>query len=156
MGARSLSRNSAAHVAGRGHYEWAILSDVTAIQPLVDEVVALCRGAGFGGKHCRLNVPVALTEALSNAVMRGNRNESSRYVKVTARISSVELVVDVADEGYGFDHTRTCNGPQDSNWLEREDGRGLFLMRALMDEVEHKCAPPPQRGHTVRLVLRKI
>lgn len=130
-------------------------SDVSAIEPIVSEVVSLCRSAGFTGRHCRLNVPVALTEALANAIMRGNGNEQSRQVRIAARINTQELVVDVTDEGQGFDASTVCYGPDDSNWLEREDGRGLFLMRALMDDVQHHCEAPPSCGHTVRLVLRR-
>ena len=132
-----------------------MVSDVAAIDPVVSELVALCRAAGFNGKHCRLNVPVAVTEALANAVMRGNCNEKSRTVRVAAHIDTSELVVDVTVEGKGFDPLSVCFGPEDSNWLEREDGRGLFLMRSLMDEVHHRCEAPPATGHTVRLVLRR-
>jgi serine/threonine-protein kinase RsbW len=70
-------------------------------------------------------------------------------------IDATALVVDVTDEGQGFDPQSVCYGPEDSNWLDREDGRGLFLMRSLMDEVEHRCVKPPAHGHTVRLVLRR-
>lgn len=155
MAARRLRSEATARSTGRGQYEWAIASDVTQIDPVVAELVTLCRSAGFTGRHCRLNVPVAITEALANAVMRGNRNERSRTVRVAARIDARELIVDVTDEGQGFDPGAVCFGPDDSNWLDREDGRGLFLMRSLMDEVQHRCAAPPACGHTVRLVLRR-
>ena len=155
MASRRLRSDSTARTVGRGEYEWSIASDVASIDPVVSELVSLCRNAGFAGRQCRLNVPVAITEALSNAVMRGNCNEKSRCVRVTARINATGLVVDVTDEGKGFDPGAVCYGPDDYNWLEREDGRGLFLMRSLMDEVQYYCAAPPSSGHTVRLVLRR-
>jgi serine/threonine-protein kinase RsbW len=155
MAARRLRTDATARLVARGEYEWDIASDVAAIDSVVSELVSLCRNAGFTGRHCRLNVPVAVTEALANAVMRGNRNEKSRTVHVAAHIGQSELVVDVTDQGNGFDPLSVCFGPDDSNWLEREDGRGLFLMRSLMDEVHHRCEVPPSSGHTVRLVLRR-
>lgn len=155
MAARRLRTTASARYVGRGHYEWLVSSDVEAIEPIVSELVSICRMAGFTGKHCRLNVPVAVTEALSNAIVKGNRNERSRRVKVAARIDHVALVVEVTDEGRGFDPKAKYFGPDDENWLEREDGRGLFLMRTLMDNVEYVCEHPPACGHTVRLVLRR-
>lgn len=136
-------------------HEWAIASDVAEIDGIVAQVVAYSRAAGFDARQCRLNIPVALTEALSNAILCGNNSDSSRYVRVSMQLNGQELVLCVSDEGDGFDHTRNCNGPGDPDWLEREDGRGLFLMRSLMDEVQYMAAPPPRRGHTVRLLLRR-
>lgn len=130
-------------------------SDVEAIEPIVRELVSICRMAGFAGKHCRLNVPVAVTEALSNAIVKGNRSDGSRQVKVAARIDQSALIVEVTDEGSGFDPEAKYYSPDDANWLEREDGRGLFLMRTLMDDVEYLCEHPSTCGHTVRLVLRR-
>jgi serine/threonine-protein kinase RsbW len=155
MAARRLRSDASARVPAAGTYRWSIISDVLAIDPVVAELVTICRTAGFIGRHCRLNVPVAVTEALSNAVLNGNCSDVRRTVRVEARIDATSLTVEVTDEGCGFDEASTFYCPSDADWLEREDGRGLFLMRSLMDEVHYRCASPPSRGHTVRLVLRR-
>ncbi len=134
--------------------EWTIASDVQAITPIVDTVQALCVAAGFSGRQCGLNIPVAITEALSNAILRGNACELARRVHVVVLLDSHRLIVDVTDEGEGFDLDAAERSPAASDWLEREDGRGLFLMRSLMDEVESRRADA-QRGHTLRLVLHR-
>jgi serine/threonine-protein kinase RsbW len=74
-------------------------------------------------------------------------------VRVHACFDDRALVLEVHDEGVGFDLDARTNGPEDPNFLEREDGRGLFLMRALMDRVEQFALP--DRGNVVRLTLRR-
>ncbi len=64
-----------------------------------------------------------------------------------------ELVVEVHDEGPGFDLAGLTNRPGDPGFVEREDGRGLYLMQSLMDRVEQYAAP--DRGNVVRLTLRR-
>jgi anti-sigma regulatory factor (Ser/Thr protein kinase) len=64
-----------------------------------------------------------------------------------------ELVVEVHDEGAGFDLLGHINTPEDPGFVEREDGRGLFLMQSLMDRVEQFAGP--DRGNVVRLTLRR-
>lgn len=132
--------------------EWSIASDVHAISPVVETVQELCANAGFAPRLCRLNIPVAITEALSNAMMRGNGGLLEKRVTISVTLELSQLVVDVTDEGDGFALEAVQHSPSESDWLEREDGRGLFLMRSLMDRVENH-QPDGQRGHTLRLVL---
>lgn len=134
--------------------EWTIASDVQAITHIVETVQGMCVAAGFAASKCRLNIPVAVTEALSNAMLRGNEGVIERRVHVVVTLDAEKLAVDVTDEGTGFDLASIQHSPDESGWLEREDGRGLFLMRSLMDLVEsHR--PCEQRGHTLRLILRR-
>lgn len=134
--------------------QWALPSDVHEIEPVVREIVSLCRAAGFSDRQCGLNVPVAVTEALANAMLRGNRGEPGARVGLTVDISAAGLVVEVADQGAGFDLSAVEQSTAEADWFEREDGRGVFLMRALMDRVENACADGGA-GHRLRLVLHR-
>jgi serine/threonine-protein kinase RsbW len=129
-----------------------------AISRVIDGVVTLCAAAGFSARHCRFNIPIALTEALSNAIMRGNGNDISRTVNVRSCVEHTRegatLLVDVTDEGAGFDIATAGARPDSPDWLEREDGRGVFLMQSLMDRVECTRANGVP-GNTVRLVLHR-
>lgn len=153
MAARSPRRpvSTAALIERR---EWTIESDVQAIAPIVETVQTLCVAAGFSPRHCRLNIPVAITEALSNAILRGNASDVACRVHILVALEVGRLVVEVTDEGDGFDLEATRRSPADMDWLDREDGRGLFLMRALMDHVESRM-PDVRRGHTLRLILHR-
>jgi serine/threonine-protein kinase RsbW len=154
MGARSSSRAKGGAQMLIERREWSIESDVAAITPLVETVQALCVSAGFSQRQCRFNIPIAITEALSNAILRGNENDRSRHVRLVIALEPQRLVVEVTDEGNGFDLAGVQQSPDDADWFEREDGRGMFLMRSLMDVVE-SCLPEEQRGHTLRLILHR-
>ena len=126
-----------------------IPSDVQQIEEIVAQVVRRCRAHHFDGRQLSLNVPVALTEALSNAILRGNGDVAGRRVRVRADVDDRRLVLEVEDEGRGFDLAECTEDPTTPENLEREDGRGLFLMQALMDRVERFRGD----GNVVRLTL---
>lgn len=128
-----------------------IPSDVGYIERVVEIVRRQVAEMSFDTKHVMLNVPVALTEALSNAILRGNREDPEKRVHVRASVSAVQLVMEVKDEGRGFDIDRCTRDPTRPENVEREDGRGLFLMRSLMDSVERY----DQDGNVVRLTLNR-
>lgn len=126
-------------------------SDVQQIERVVAQVVHRCREHRFDGRQLSLNVPVALTEALSNAILRGNGDDAGKEVRVRAEVSELRLVVEVVDEGEGFDLEACTTDPTSPENLAREDGRGLFLMRSLMDRVEAFRGD----GNVVRLTLHR-
>ena len=136
MTAAGGSEDRARDSVGRVTFDRLIPSDVREIEPIVEQVTRECRGLALSARKCALNVPVALTEALSNAILRGNRGVREKHVRVRAMVSDSALVLEVADEGTGFDLDACTIDPTGPGNLEREDGRGLFLMRSLMDRVE--------------------
>lgn len=140
---------SSAHV--RVAIEVEIPSDVRYIGQVVALVTRQCQDFSFPSKVCSLNVPVALTEALSNAILRGNLENRDKHVRVRAVLDRERLVLEVADEGGGFD-LQTCTiDPTTPDNVVREDGRGLFLMQQLMDRVEQFASD----GNVVRLTLQR-
>jgi serine/threonine-protein kinase RsbW len=130
-----------------------IPSDVAEIPGVVDAVVEQCAAHRFSRQACTLNVRVALLEALANAVVKGNGEAPDKRVRVHAEVDDARLVVDVQDEGEPFDLDASASDPLTDDGLLREDGRGIFLMRRLMDGVERRPAVP--RGNVVRLTLRR-
>jgi serine/threonine-protein kinase RsbW len=131
--------------------ELDIPNDVRFIERVVERVQRECLDHHFAQRQVMLNVPVALTEALSNAILRGNSDDPSKTVHVRASVDDERLVIEVHDDGAGFD-IDACTVDVGIETLEREDGRGLFLMRKLMDRVECVNSQP---GNTVRLTLKR-
>ena len=127
-----------------------IPSDVQYIEKVVELVQRECALMRFGARQLMLNLAVALTEALSNAILRGNNDDPAKHVHVMARVDPGQLVIEVEDEGEGFDLELCTLDPTTPDNVEREDGRGLFLMRKLMDHVERFDGA---RGNTVRLIM---
>ena len=146
----SAEQRRGAHT--RVAFDRLIPSDVREIEPIVEQVTRECLGLALSARQCALNVPVALTEALSNAILRGNRGMREKHVRVRAVVSDSALVLEVADEGTGFDLDACTIDPTSPGNLEREDGRGLFLMRSLMDRVERYA---DDAHNVVRLTLNR-
>jgi serine/threonine-protein kinase RsbW len=137
--------------------EVEIPSDVAYIERVVDLVRHSCSELAFNSRQLALNVPVALSEALSNAILRGNHEDPEKRVRVRAKMDQSHLVLEIADEGVRFDLDADTRDATDPDNLEREDGRGLFLMRALMDRVERfDTAPGSSQGNIVRLTLARV
>ena len=78
---------------------------------------------------------VATTEAVNNGIIHGNKRDPAKKVKLTCRIERQVLLVRIDDEGPGVD-PKTLPDPLAAENLLRENGRGVFLMQSLMDDVE--------------------
>ena len=79
---------------------------------------------------------VSVSEAANNAIIHGNKLDGEKKVKLICEVSPRWLVVTVSDQGRGFDLKKIRNPLEEKN-LMRESGRGIFLMRTLMDKVEY-------------------
>ena len=131
--------------------EVEIPSDVRYIEHVVEVVARQCTQLAYNRRQTTLNVPVALTEALSNAILRGNREAAATHVQIRCDVDSDRLVMEVVDEGSGFDLAGCMEDPTRPENIVREDGRGLFLMARLMDSVERFS----NHGNVVRMTLRR-
>lgn len=118
-----------------------------AVAPTVDRVLAAAVAAGLSGEQ-RDNLAVAVAEALSNAAVHGNRLHPRHAVRVIVEVTPKEcVVVEVADFGPGFDSTQVGDPTHPARVL-MPGGRGIFLMRQLVDRVEYNEA-----GNRVRLTV---
>ena len=99
-------------------------------------------------------VGVAIRESVINAIKHGNRNDSSKRVFVefgTSMGDVPELSIRVRDQGEGFDPGQVAN-PLDPENLLKSSGRGIFLIRNFMDDVELRRAP--EGGMEIRMLKR--
>src|SRR5713226_5684819 len=125
-----------------------IPSEVRAISPLVDRLMRLIEGSHCvtGEEHA---VELALREALSNAVVHGNRLNAHKLVHVRCRCkvgNGISLIV--SDQSQGFDALSVPDSVGAEN-LEAEHGRGIRLMKFVMNEVSLQ-----QRGTEVHMCKR--
>lgn len=123
--------------------------DLAAIEGVVDHVVEHCAPARLDRRRLLFNFRVGLTEAISNAILYGNAGDPDRRVLLELRAVPGEVRVRVSDQGGGFD-PESVPDPRLPENLTLPDGRGVFLMRELMDEVRFNRA-----GNTVTLILRE-
>ena len=132
-------------------FDLQIPSDVEYIEGVVELATQRCRELKLSPEKCSLNVPVALSEALSNAILRGNDSTGGKHVRIRAIVSDDDVVFEIVDEGPGFDLEECTQDCTTEENLTKEVGRGLFLMRRLMDRVESFRS----EGNVVRLTLRR-
>src|SRR5260370_14288792 len=99
-----------------------------------DWVMAMIQEWNWVNGH-ESGVEIALREALTNAVLHGNHQDAEKKIQISCRIQfGGEVSIIVKDEGKGFDPSKVPDPTVIPN-LESEHGRGIYLMRALMDEV---------------------
>jgi serine/threonine-protein kinase RsbW len=80
------------------------------------------------------NVLVATMEATNNAIIHGNNSDPDKIVKIEMLLDKKELSVHIEDQGQGFDYS-TVPDPTAPENLEKINGRGIFLMERLSDEI---------------------
>ncbi len=116
------------------HVSLAMRSEIDAISPLVDGLMPLIKISRCVSGDER-NVEIALREALTNAVLHGNKHDIQKKVHISCCIHpGRELSIVVKDEGSGFDPSEVPNPTAIEN-IHCETGRGIFLMNAFMDDV---------------------
>ena len=122
----------------------ATLENLSKIESLIDRVcIELSVNPDLYG-----NVLIAVTEAFNNAVTHGSLSTETT-VKVDVLSSDEGFMVSVSDGGQGFDFNNLPDPTAPEN-LEKENGRGIFLMKNLADEVEFL-----DNGSQVRLVFNQ-
>ncbi len=80
------------------------------------------------------NVLVATMEATNNAIIHGNKSDPNKQVKLEIVKDKKDLVIKIVDQGPGFDYTHVPDPTAPEN-LEKINGRGIFLMKRLSDDI---------------------
>lgn len=86
------------------------------------------------------NLLVAVSEACTNAIIHANKKDINKIVTITAKVENNDLVIIVKDQGEGFDHTKVPDPTEPENLL-KDSGRGLYLMRAYLDDLKFNVTP---------------
>ena len=128
-------------------YVLELPNDLHAIERSVDYLTDRGREVGFDYDRLRLNFRVCLTEALANAMLYGNCRDPGKRVHVQAHLTPQEIKVQVTDEGGGFNPDNVVDPTLPANRV-RPGGRGIFLIRQLMDRVEFN-----ERGNSITMIL---
>ena len=97
-------------------------------------------------------IDMAVREAVTNAVLHGNRQDENKTVDVTLKSSPDAVEISVHDQGAGFNPENVPDPTAEENIL-KASGRGIFFMRSFMDEVDWLIRPGG--GTTVRMLKRR-
>jgi len=96
--------------------------------------------AGFDGDNCQ-TIGMAVREAVVNAILHGNAYDHAKRVTLSYESTGDNLVIRVADQGPGLD-PKSIPDPLAPENLLKQSGRGIFLIRAFMDEVNFRQLNP--------------
>jgi putative transcription antitermination factor YqgF len=117
--------------------------------PLVDSLCqAFCQWTGMS-RDVTDDMAIAVVEAATNAVVHGNKSDKSKRVHVVFKRRPSEITVSVADQGLGFAPGEVANPLDVANML-KESGRGIYIMKHIMDKVDFEF--PPTGGTRVRMI----
>jgi serine/threonine-protein kinase RsbW len=113
-------------------------SRVSIISPLVEQLMRfIARFRNSDGSE--FDIEMALREALANAIVHGNHQDPRKSVCVACRCTTDgEVSITVEDEGQGFDADSVVDPTAQENRLLAH-GRGIYLMKTLMDDVRFEC-----------------
>ncbi len=103
-------------------------------------------------EEAAFGIDLAVREAVTNAVLHGNRQDENKTVDVTLKSSPDAVEISVHDQGDGF-NPEDVPDPTAAENILKTSGRGIFLMRTFMDEVDWSIRPGG--GTTVRMVKRR-
>ena len=81
------------------------------------------------------DIAISVSELVNNAMVHGNKASPDKMVSVTVSLSQKAATITVADEGGGF-QPDTIENPLAEENLLKEVGRGIFIVRSLMDKVD--------------------
>jgi serine/threonine-protein kinase RsbW len=126
-----------------------IPTDLDLVEEAVDLVARHCLASGVSAHAARFVVRVVLCEALANAILYGNRLDPTKMVDVRVQLDDRTVRLHVTDEGPGFDPAAVPD-PTDGDPAGADRGRGLFLIRQLVDEVRFN-----DRGNAICMTMRR-
>ncbi len=107
------------------------------VDKITTEVTSIC---GFGVKSID-EIAISIIEACTNAIEHGNKCCPEKVVKIVYRVLSDRIYVEVYDSGEGFDYEKYLNEIPDPQDMTHYRGRGLYIMKNMMDELEFEKLP---------------
>jgi len=114
-----------------------IPSDLRFVGSAAGYFSRLAREHGFHESVWAENLPLALDEALTNAIRHGHDMDASKPVRISGLMKVGVLQIRIEDQGDGFD-PEALPDPREGDSLHRPSGRGVFLIRNLCHEARYE------------------
>ena len=126
-------------------------SHIEAVADAAAAATDFARECGLS-EEAVFGMDMAVREAITNAVVHGNKEDESKEVEVSFNCSRHAIEIEVKDQGAGFDPAVVPDPTAPENLL-KTSGRGNFLIRNFMDEVQWSSRK--EGGTTVRMIKKK-
>jgi len=125
-------------------------SHIEAVADAAAAVTGFIRDCG-APDDAAFGIEMAVREAVTNAMVHGNQEDEAKSVEVVFNCQGNELEIEVKDQGEGFE-PEDVPDPTDPANLLKTSGRGIFLMRTFMDDVQY--VHRPEGGTAVRMTKK--
>ena len=120
-------------------YHLEIESDPNNLITVEEFVNYFCKDVNLPEeKHA--NIFLAVTEATTNAIIHANKCDINKIVTIDAYVENSKLIIKIKDEGEGFEPGNIPDPTEPENLL-KDSGRGIYLMRVYMDDMEYRRTP---------------
>jgi serine/threonine-protein kinase RsbW len=122
------------------------IANLRVIEKAIDDITAESEinQEGYG------KILIGTLEAVNNAIVHGNKSNENKQVSVDLKLGAKDLEVTITDQGTGFNPSIVPDPTQPEN-IEALNGRGIFLMTKLADEIKFN-----RKGNKVKLVFKNV
>lgn len=127
------------------HTVWTVPSDLAEVRPSANRLLAFFGELVLSESH-RFDIRLCFEESIINAMKYGNGLKREVTVTVEAAYNDQEIFIAVEDHGPGFDPSRVKD-PTEAGNIEAFSGRGVYLIRHLMDRVDYN-----PKGNRIEMV----
>jgi serine/threonine-protein kinase RsbW len=134
------AEDSPVSAPSKGRRSFKLSSTMESVEVVEEAADQMAVEAGLDEDQ-RFHIAMAVREASINAVLHGNEYDPARFIDVTLENTGKDLKISIADEGRGFDPEKVPDPLKEENIL-RGTGRGIFLIRSLVDEVHFRQLHP--------------
>jgi serine/threonine-protein kinase RsbW len=122
------------------------LSNLSIVENMIDTIT---QEAGIN-KDNYGKIMVSTMEAVNNAIIHGNKSDSKKLVEIEILLIANNIHITIKDQGKGFVPEKVPDPTNPEN-IELINGRGVFLMKMLADEIEFN-----KEGNRVKMTFKNI
>lgn len=133
------------------HLEVVLDTHVESVNLAEEICIRVAEAAGFGEDEC-YRIGMAVREGVINAFHYGNQEKPDKKIYLAVDLSQEKMIIHVMDEGKGFKLADVPDPLAEENLLSTS-GRGIFLMRAFMDEFD---VVPGKTGGAEIVMMKKL
>jgi len=124
-----------------------IKSSVNELAKVASTTEDLCERCGLTEDEID-DISIAVTEAVNNAIKHGNKDDSTKSIEIVFEVETRKIVIRIKDEGEGF-KMKNVKDPRKAENLFKDNGRGVLIMKSLMNEVKVLSG---SKGNVLQLV----
>jgi serine/threonine-protein kinase RsbW len=114
-------------------------SDPEILPELDEYLMNIAKEAGLDEEKFN-NLSLSFSEAASNSIKHGNKNDVNKKIKITVKVSDSQMRIIIKDEGKGFDIDEVPDPTKEENIL-KDNGRGIHIMRSFLEGLSYNFTP---------------